>query len=105
MITTFYLAFPFYYSSLSVFACKISAAVCTRQTQCPIHLNSCLNCCALSPFLDVALKNNFDESKYSWMEKWIHIGAYLPPLALAITSLALGWIKPGLAYVSAEAIS
>lgn len=65
IIIVFYLAFPFYYASFSVFAY-------------------------------VALKNNFEEEKYVWMEKWIHVGAYFPPLTLAIIAAVKDWIKPNL---------
>lgn len=47
---------------------------------------------------DVAAKNNFQEEKYAWMEKWIHFGAYLLPVALAIVAAIEGWISPGLSF-------
>ncbi|KAL7499879.1 hypothetical protein ACHAWT_008727 [Skeletonema menzelii] len=43
----------------------------------------------------VSVKNNFKEEKYAWMEKWIHIGAYVPPLMFAIFATVKGWMKPG----------
>ena len=67
LIMVFYMAFPFYYASISV--------------------------CAY-----LAVKSNFDEEKYAWIEKWIHLGAYALPLSLAIASLAKGWYGPGLAF-------
>eukprot|EP00579_Thalassiosira_antarctica_P033216 CAMPEP_0201999514 /NCGR_PEP_ID=MMETSP0905-20130828/6081_1 /ASSEMBLY_ACC=CAM_ASM_000554 /TAXON_ID=420261 /ORGANISM="Thalassiosira antarctica, Strain CCMP982" /LENGTH=404 /DNA_ID=CAMNT_0048555765 /DNA_START=124 /DNA_END=1338 /DNA_ORIENTATION=+ len=53
---------------------------------------------SLSIFAYVAVKNNYKEEKYVWMEKWIHVGAYLPPLTLAIVAAVKDWIRPGLAY-------
>ena len=47
---------------------------------------------------DIAVKNNFQEEKYVWIEKWIHIGAYLVPLCLAIVCAAKGWFVPGLTF-------
>ena len=46
----------------------------------------------------IAVKNNFQEEKYVWIEKWIHIGAYLVPLCLAIVCAAKGWFVPGLTF-------
>ena len=71
LIMVFYMAFPFYYASISV--------------------------CAY-----LAVKSNFDEEKYAWIEKWIHLGAYALPLTLAIASLAKGWFGPGLAFCTLE---
>ena len=68
-LITFWLAFPFYYSSLSVMAF-------------------------------VAVKNNFQEEKYQWMEKWIHVGAYIPPLILASVAAAKDYIHPAMAFCS-----
>jgi len=45
----------------------------------------------------VSVKNNFKEEKYAWMEKWIHLGAYVPPLIFAIYATVKGWIKAGVA--------
>ena len=47
---------------------------------------------------DVAVKNNFQEEKYAWMEKWIHVEAYLLPVTLAIVAAVEGWINPGLSF-------
>jgi len=47
---------------------------------------------SFSVFAYVAFKNNFQEEKYVWIEKWIHIGAYLFPLTLAIAAVAKDWI-------------
>lgn len=47
---------------------------------------------------DVATKNNFTEEKYAWMEKWIHLGAYLLPLPVAIAAAVKDWLKPGLSH-------
>lgn len=63
----FFLAFPFYYASLSVYAY-------------------------------LALKNNFQEEKYVWIEKWIHMGAYALPLAVGIAGLVKGWFHSALAF-------
>jgi len=71
LIMVFYLAFPFYYASISVVA-------------------------------NVAMKNNFQEEKYAWIEKWIHIGAYLPSVTISIIFAARGWIKPTLATCTAN---
>ncbi|EJK77462.1 hypothetical protein THAOC_00707 [Thalassiosira oceanica] len=71
VILVFYLAFPFYYASISVFAY-------------------------------LAVKNNFNEEKYAWLEKWIHIGAYALPLSVSIASLAKGWYGPGLQFCNLE---
>ena len=46
----------------------------------------------------VALKNDFKEEKYVWMEKWIHIGTYLPPLSYAIVAAVNGWFRQSYAY-------
>ena len=48
--------------------------------------------------LDLALKNNFQEEKYVWIEKWIHMGAYALPLAVGISGLVKGWYHPALAF-------
>jgi len=50
------------------------------------------------PYLDVALRNNFQEQKYVWIEKWIHLGAYALPLALAITALAMDGYSAALGF-------
>lgn len=65
LLITFCMAFPFYYSSLSIIAY-------------------------------IALKNSFEEEKYVWIEKWIHGGAYLFPVTVAIVAAVNGWINPGL---------
>lgn len=44
---------------------------------------------------NVALKNDFQEEKYAWMEKWVHVTAYLVPLSVAIYAAANNWISPG----------
>ncbi len=46
----------------------------------------------------VSVKNNFKEEKYAWMEKWIHLGAYVPPLIIVIYATVVGWMRPG-AYI------
>ena len=46
----------------------------------------------------VSVKNNFKEEKYAWMEKWIHLWAYAPPLIVVIYATVVGWMKPG-AYI------
>jgi hypothetical protein len=46
----------------------------------------------------VALKNDFKEDKYDWMEKWIHIGTYAPPLTFATVAAVNGWFEPLYAY-------
>lgn len=98
---TFYLAFPFYYASISVFACKSVLLTWVFVVfKVGIHLPELLLLLFSHYFIcfpDVALKNNFKEEKYRWMEKWIHVGAYLPPLTLAIIALVEDWISPGLA--------
>jgi len=71
LILTFYLAFPFYYASLSVLA-------------------------------NVALKNNFQEEKYAWMEIWIHVGAYLVPVIMAIYFAAKDQIQPGVTFCAVD---
>ena len=43
----------------------------------------------------VSVKNNFKEEKYAWIEKWIHLGAYIPPLIFSIFATVRGWMKPG----------
>ena len=43
----------------------------------------------------VSVKNNFKEEQYAWMEKWIHLGAYVPPFIFVLVAAAHGWIKPG----------
>ena len=48
--------------------------------------------------LDVALRNNFQEEKYVWIERWIHLGAYALPLALAITALAMDGYSAALGF-------
>ena len=50
------------------------------------------------PNLDVALRNNFQEAKYVWIEKWIHLGAYALPLALAITAIATDGYSAALSF-------
>mmetsp|Transcript_17852 Transcript_17852/g.27120 ORF Transcript_17852/g.27120 Transcript_17852/m.27120 type:complete len:402 (+) Transcript_17852:332-1537(+) len=45
----------------------------------------------------VSVKNNFKEEKYAWIEKWIHLGAYVPPLIFVIYATVKGWIKAGVA--------
>lgn len=53
----------------------------------------------LTYFLTVAAsKNDFKEEKYAWMEKWIHIGAYLPPLSYAIVAEVNGWFRQSYAF-------
>ncbi|KAL7535656.1 hypothetical protein ACHAXR_006638 [Thalassiosira sp. AJA248-18] len=94
IVITFYLAFPFYYASFSIFACRF---------ECPFVLATCndfsLNFAILIVFTpDVALKNNFKEENYAWMEKFIHIGAYLFPLILSIVASVNDWINPGLSF-------
>ncbi|KAL7541198.1 hypothetical protein ACHAWF_006877 [Thalassiosira exigua] len=46
----------------------------------------------------VSLKNDFKESNYAWMEKFIHLGAYILPLSVAIIAVAKNWYSSGLAY-------
>ncbi len=46
----------------------------------------------------VAVKNDFKEKKYAWMEKWIHIGAYIPPLSYAIVAAVNGWFHQGYSF-------
>jgi len=48
----------------------------------------------------VSVKNNFKEESYAWMEKWIHIGAYVPPLIYGIVGAAKRWPGPGLTHCS-----
>ncbi|KAL9188855.1 hypothetical protein ACHAXT_011345 [Thalassiosira profunda] len=43
----------------------------------------------------LAIKHNFREQKYKWVEKWIHVVAYTIPLALASTAAATENINPG----------
>ena len=57
---------------------------------------------SFSIFAYVALKSNFQEEKYAWMEKWIHIGAYVFPLLLSIAAAVKDWINPALAYCSLD---
>eukprot|EP00571_Detonula_confervacea_P010843 CAMPEP_0172301512 /NCGR_PEP_ID=MMETSP1058-20130122/3388_1 /TAXON_ID=83371 /ORGANISM="Detonula confervacea, Strain CCMP 353" /LENGTH=425 /DNA_ID=CAMNT_0013011655 /DNA_START=269 /DNA_END=1543 /DNA_ORIENTATION=- len=44
----------------------------------------------------LSVKSNFKEENYAWIEKWIHIGAYLLPLTVSIVAAVNGWINPGL---------
>lgn len=46
----------------------------------------------------VSVTHNFKEEKYAWIEKWIHLGAYIPPsifliyaAVATITGSSLGW--------------
>ena len=32
----------------------------------------------------VSIKHNFREVKYAWLEKWIHVGAFVPPLIFVV---------------------
>mmetsp|Transcript_18937 Transcript_18937/g.39914 ORF Transcript_18937/g.39914 Transcript_18937/m.39914 type:complete len:408 (-) Transcript_18937:73-1296(-) len=57
---------------------------------------------SFSIYAYVAVTNNYKEEKYAWMEKWIHIGAYLPPLTLAIVAAVNDWIQPGLSYCTLD---
>ena len=57
---------------------------------------------SISVFAYLAVKNNFNEDKYAWLEKWIHLGAYALPLSVSIASLAKGWYGPGLQFCILE---
>jgi hypothetical protein len=46
----------------------------------------------------VSVKHNFKEEEYAWMEKWIHLLAYVPPLIFVIYAAVNDWLVPGLAY-------
>lgn len=48
----------------------------------------------------VSVKHNFKEEKYAWIEKWIHLGAYIPPSIFVIYAAVADWIKPGVAICS-----
>jgi hypothetical protein len=45
--------------------------------------------CALSLYSFVAIRNNFDLGKYIWIERWIHIGVYVYPVASGIYLLII----------------
>jgi len=51
---------------------------------------------SLGIYAYIALKNNFLEENYAWIEKWIHIGAYLIPLSVAIAAAAKDWYQPSI---------
>ena len=55
--------------------------------------------CSLSLYSYVAVKCDFDVSKYGWMEKWIHIGVHLFPVGSAIWLLAVDAFNPTGAYL------
>lgn len=48
----------------------------------------------------VSVKHNFKEEKYVWMEKWIHLLAYVPPLIFVIYASISDWLGPGVAICS-----
>jgi hypothetical protein len=48
----------------------------------------------------VSVKHNFKEEKYVWMEKWIHLLAYVPPLIFVIYASISDWLVPGVAICS-----
>lgn len=48
----------------------------------------------------VSVTHNFKEEKYAWIEKWIHLGAYIPPSIFLIYAAVANWIKPGVAICS-----
>ena len=62
----------------------------------PIYYSS------LSLHAFVAIKNNFQEQQYRWIEKYIHLVAWLVPLAFATTFAATDNLNPSTAgcYVS-----
>lgn len=41
-----------------------------------------------------AVKNNFQQDKFQWIEKWIHVCAYAPPVTLLIISGAVKIMNP-----------
>jgi hypothetical protein len=45
--------------------------------------------CALSLYSFVAVRNNFNLEKYIWIERWIHIGVYVYPVASGIYLLII----------------
>ena len=51
----------------------------------------------------VSVKNNFKEEEYAWIEKWIHLLAYVPPLIFVICATVRGWIQPNVAFCSFRA--
>lgn len=57
---------------------------------------------SISVSLCLAVKNNFQEERYRWIERWIHVGAFLPPLSFAIASAVKGWYIPDLTYCSVD---
>lgn len=40
--------------------------------------------CALSVYSYVAVRNNFKVEKYKWIERWIHLGVYVYPIASGV---------------------
>mmetsp|Transcript_30959 Transcript_30959/g.74775 ORF Transcript_30959/g.74775 Transcript_30959/m.74775 type:complete len:359 (+) Transcript_30959:340-1416(+) len=45
--------------------------------------------CALSIYSYVAIQNNFQDEKYSWIEKWIHLGVYVFPVGSGLYLLSI----------------
>mmetsp|Transcript_21863 Transcript_21863/g.52011 ORF Transcript_21863/g.52011 Transcript_21863/m.52011 type:complete len:390 (+) Transcript_21863:111-1280(+) len=48
----------------------------------------------ISVYSYVGVLNNFQVSKISWIEKYIHVGAHIFPLAVTITELSLEHVNP-----------
>lgn len=53
---------------------------------------------SISVMANIALSNRFKEENYAWMEKWIHLGAYLLPLSVATAAIVKDWVNPGLSH-------
>ena len=58
----------------------------------------------LSIYSFMAVRHNFDVSKYLWVEKWIHIGVHVFPFGSAIYLLLVNGFNPSLAVCWIESI-
>lgn len=49
---------------------------------------------SLSVFAFLAVKHSFKEAEFQWVEKWIHIGAYVLPLTVAVVLVTKEQFNP-----------
>lgn len=58
----------------------------------------------LSIYSFLAVRHNFEVSKYSWVEKWIHVGVHIFPVGSAIYLLLVDAFNPGISVCWIESI-